>query len=192
MTRIVLTLGWFAILMVAAALILGLTISDLRNATDESTVAWARVHRMMGVAAALVVVLVNSIIITYFVGTSRWCKEVVETYQLDRSYIVRANRLKRRTFPWAVLAMLAMVVIVALGGAADPLNGSPTGERWVVPHLISALAGLTLVAWVLFVEWNNIHANYGIISEIMGEVGRVRRDRGLDVEQSADTVAEKA
>ena len=29
------------------------------------------------------VVLVESVVVTYFIGTSRWCKEVVETYRLD-------------------------------------------------------------------------------------------------------------
>src|SRR5262245_53532612 len=37
-------------------------------------------HMLLGCAAALVTLLVNSITITYFIGTSRWCKEVCETY----------------------------------------------------------------------------------------------------------------
>ena len=40
-------------------------------------------HMLLGAAAALMTVLVNSITITYFIGTSRWCKEVCETYQLE-------------------------------------------------------------------------------------------------------------
>ena len=61
---------------------------------------------MFGLGSALVVVFVNSIVVTYFIGTSRWCKEVVETYSLDRGLLRRSVILKRRTFPWAVMAML--------------------------------------------------------------------------------------
>ena len=40
---------------------------------------------LTGTSAALAVVFVHSIAVTYFIGTSRWCKEVTETYQLDAS-----------------------------------------------------------------------------------------------------------
>jgi hypothetical protein len=43
----------------------------------------AAVHILLGVLAALVTVLVNSISVTYFIGTSRWCKEVADVYHLD-------------------------------------------------------------------------------------------------------------
>ncbi len=84
----------------AAALVLGLYVGDLHQQPSPDTLRWASVHRLLGVAAALVVVLVNSIVVTYFIGTSRWCKEVVETYGLDAQFIRRSVALKRRTFPW--------------------------------------------------------------------------------------------
>src|SRR5687767_12650005 len=39
-------------------------------------------HMLLGIAAALMTLLVCSVSITYFVGTSRWFKEVTETYRL--------------------------------------------------------------------------------------------------------------
>ena len=83
MSRIFTILAWVAILMVAANLILGLSLGDLRE-LDPTVLRWATVHRLAGVAAGLAVVLVNSIVVTYFIGTSRWVKEVTETYRLDR------------------------------------------------------------------------------------------------------------
>src|SRR3989337_2072811 len=103
--------------MMAAALILGLSVGDLYHDRSADTLRWATVHRLTGVAAALVVVLVNSIVVTYFIGTSRWCKEVSETYGLDRALVHRGTQLKRRTFPWAVMGMLTVVGLIALGGA---------------------------------------------------------------------------
>src|SRR4051812_14846090 len=40
-------------------------------------------HFYIGIASSLLAILVCSICVTYFIGTSRWCKEVVETYRLS-------------------------------------------------------------------------------------------------------------
>ena len=103
MTRIFLTLASLSLILLVVAMVMGLTMGDLYAQPEPSqdTLRWATVHRLTGVAAALAVVFVESVVVTYFIGTSRWCKEVVETYRLDASVIVASNRLKRRTFPWA-------------------------------------------------------------------------------------------
>ncbi len=180
-TRIFTTLVWFALVMMGAALVLGLWLGDLHVDHSEETLRWATVHRLTGVATALVVVLVNSIVVTYFIGTSRWCKEVGETYGLDRSFILRSNQLKRRTFPWAVVGMLTVVGVIALGGAADPATGRPGTEDWVTPHLLGALTGLVLVGWVFWIEWQNIAQNQRVIADVMAEVRRIRTAKGLEV-----------
>src|SRR6476660_7410141 len=59
-------------------------------------------HMLLGSAAALVTVLVNSITVTYVIGTSRWCKEVCETYKIDAELAKKSERLKRSAFPWAL------------------------------------------------------------------------------------------
>jgi hypothetical protein len=148
----------------------------------EQKLHWATIHRLFGVAAALVAVLVNSIVITYFVGTSRWCKEVVETYGLDPSLALRSARLKRRTFPWATAGMLTVVAISALGAAADPMARFVADDGGAMPHLIAALAGAALLAWAFFAEWNNVAANHEAIEKIMAAVKRVRAERGLTVD----------
>lgn len=181
MTRIFTSLAWLALVMMGAALVVGLSIGELdRNASAE-TLRWATVHRLSGVAAALAVVLVNSIVVTYFIGTSRWCKEVSDTYGLGPSLVRRSTLLKRRTFPWALMGMLAVVGVIALGGAADPATGRPGTENWITPHLIGAMAGLAFIAWTFFVEWNNIAANHAVIADVMTEVRRIRAERGLEV-----------
>ena len=161
-------------------MVLGLLLGDdLRGRPSAATLTWARVHRLTGLAAALAVVLVNSIAVTYFVGTSRWCKEVVETYGLPAVLVARGNRLKRRTFPWAVASMLAVVGVVALGGASDPATGRPGTEQWVTWHLLGALTGLAFVAASFIVQWNQIYANHHVIDEVMEHVERIRAERGL-------------
>ncbi len=105
MIRIFTTLAMFSLVMMIAALVLGLYLGDIHGVHDPNTLRSAMVHRLLGMGAALAVVLVDSIVITYFIGTSRWCKEVVETYQLDEGLISRSVGLKRKSFPWSLLSI---------------------------------------------------------------------------------------
>ena len=113
----------FALVLLAATACLGLWLGDLHGVTDPAILRWGTVHRLTGVLTALVVVLVNSLTVTYFIGTGRWCREVVEVYGLDQAFVTRSAKLKRSAFPFAMAGMLAIVAIVALGGAADPAAG---------------------------------------------------------------------
>jgi hypothetical protein len=188
-TRIFFSLAIFSLLCVAAALLLGLYVGDLHSVIDASLsdserqtiIDRAVAHRLAGLAAALVVVLVNSIAVTYFIGTGRWCKEVVERYALDPALITRSKAIKRRAFPWAVSSMLLMVGVVAMGAAADPGTGLPNTAEWVLPHFLASLAIVGLLGVAYFVLASNIRAHYGVINEIVAEVRRIRQERGLDV-----------
>ena len=127
MIRIFATLAFLSIILLLAAMMMGLTMGDLyeKPMPGQDTLQWATIHRLTGVAAALAVVFVESVVVTYFIGTSRWVREVVETYRFDPAPIVASNRLKRRTFPWALAGMLTVVGIISLGGAADPATMRP-------------------------------------------------------------------
>ncbi len=152
-----------------------------RPQPTQETLTWATRHRLTGVAAALVVVLVECIVVTYFIGTSRWCKEVVETYQLDPAFIQASNRLKRRTFPWVLAGMLVVGGVISLGGAADPgAIFGPNAQNWAYWHLIGALLGIAFVVWTYLISWNNIVANHVLIQQVLAEVARSRQERGFD------------
>lgn len=181
MTRIFLTLAWFALVMMIATAGIGLSIDNLHQDHSPEMLRWATAHRLAGVATALAVVLVHSIVVTYFIGTSRWCREASEAYGLDPALLVRANKIKRRTFPWAVMGMLAIVGVIALGAAADPATGMRHTADWIIPHLISALTGVAFIGWTFFVEWNHIHENQQMIADVMTEVRQIRAERGLEV-----------
>ena len=186
MNKIFRVLAAFAVVFVVATLMLGLSLRqfDIRDVHDAAGQRWAMIHRLSGVAAALCVVLVNSIVVTYFVGTSRWCKEVCETYQLPPTFIARSNVIKRRTFPLCVINMLVVVGIVALGGAGDPagtFRGTPPpGLTWTNVHFMGAALGLCFIAWASFAQYNNIVANHAVITDVMDEVKRIRSERGLE------------
>lgn len=181
MIRIFTTLALLSLLAMIAALCIGLYLGDIHGVNNPDTLRWAMVHRLLGMAAALTVVLVDSIVVTYFIGTSRWCKEVVDTYKLDENLLQRSVTLKRRTFPWALSSMLVVVCVGALGAAADPMSGRAGTENWVNIHLIGAWVGVSFIAVSFFFQAQNIAAHHTVIQDIVAEVRRIRQDRGLEV-----------
>jgi len=143
-------------------------------------------HMMLGSAAALVTVLVNSITITYFIGTSRWCKEVCETYQLSPELVERSARLKRSTFPWALAGILAVIVTVGLGAAADPSGANwPRSAEFVIPHYVAAMIAIVIVITAFCVQISRIAENYAVVEEILAEVQCVRSAKNLPMEESS-------
>jgi hypothetical protein len=194
MNRIFLTLALTALCFMLATLAVGLMLGDVRDPHDVETQKWATVHRICGIMAAIGMVFVHSIVFTYFVGTSRWCREVVETYRLDPDLWAASARIKRRTFPWVVFSMLSVVGVAALGGASDPaaamqLEPFP-GLAWSTLHFTGALLAIAFIAFAFHVEWEAIQENGAVIAKIMTEVRRIRLEKGLDVEsQPAEPAA---
>ena len=141
---------------------------------------WTTAHRLLGVAAALVTVLVNSITVTYFIGTARWCREVVETYQLDPELAERSDRLKRRSFPWSAIGILIVIGLVALGALSDPGANVRQSEQWVMPHYLLAIIGILVIGYAFLRQVVAIGANYEVIEQILNDVQRIRSDRGLE------------
>ena len=182
MERVYSRAAMFAVALMVATAGLGLWIGDLHGQTDRAILRLGTVHRLSGVFAGIMVLLVHSMGVTYFIGTGRWCKEVVETYGLSDAFTGRAKALKRAAFPWSVIGMLAVVGIVALGGAADPSTGRPGSQDWVTPHLVGAIGLMALIAWCFQSQLPRIRRQQALIEEVLGEVRAIRTARGLDVE----------
>jgi hypothetical protein len=182
MERVFTRAALFAVTLLAATACLGLWLGDLHGVTDPAVLRWGTVHRLTGVLTALTVVLVNSLTVTYFIGTGRWCREVVEAYGLDEQFVARSTRCKRAAFPFALAGMLAVVAIVALGGAADPATGRRTSREWVTPHLVGGIGLAAAIAWCFQAQIPGIRRQHALIDEMMEAVRRERVTRGLDVE----------
>ena len=191
MTRIFPTLAALSLCLMLAAAVLGLFIGDLYEQPfpSDETRQVRGVHMLTGTGAALAVVFVHSIVVTYFVGTSRWCKEVTETYRLDPQLAARSLLLKRKTFPWAVLGMLTVVAVGALGAASDPGTGRENTAAMANNHLAGALVGLAVVAWTYYRAWLHIGSNRQVISQIVALVKQIRDERGLDQPTASAAVA---
>ena len=182
MTRIFPSLAVISFALFFIAAVFGLSIGDLYNQPDEAVFRTRGIHMLLGASAAIAVVLVLSVAITYFVGTSRWCKEVTETYLLDPAPLVQSTKLKRRTFPWCVVGMLTVVVVGALGAASDPGTGRPNTASMANVHLAGAFIGLAIIAYCYYRVWSNIAENQQAIQQIVSAVREIRVEKGLDVE----------
>lgn len=163
--------------------------ADHRQATREFDALRPRVnvHMLLGIAASLVAILVNSIAVTYFVGTSRWCREVVETYRLDPALAEESQRLKRRTFPWSLAGMLTIVVLVGLGASSDPGANLSSHLQWRGWHFGFAVLATVFLGIAFLQQMQNVGANYRVIERILAEVRRIRQERGLEVDEVAGT-----
>ena len=206
MARIFSVLAILALLLLAANFFVGLWVGDFNAAARRMSAAAQKLqtspdsdaarrefadadtefraprqrmtlHMLLGSAASLVAILVNSITITYFIGTSRWCKEVCETYRLPAEMAERSTRLKRSTFPWALAGILTIIAIVALGAAADPSGANfEQAPAWVMPHYLAAIIGILIVGGSFWVQISRIAENYAVIEQILGEVERKRAE----------------
>ncbi len=140
------------------------------------------VHFQLGLATALATVLINSLSVTYLIGTSRWVKEVTDVYGLDSRFAHSSTQIKRHSFPWALAGVAAIITVTALGAAADPGTLSLTTSDWVLSHATAAMLGASLIVWAILVQAYDIHRNSLVIDQVVEEVRLERLARGLDVE----------
>lgn len=192
MNRIFKTLAVVTVVFVLGTFLLGLSIEDVERTKDGKLYlvvvpeSLATMHRLCGVAAGILVILINCIAVTYFVGTTRWVKEVCDTYGIDQANVVRSTLLKRASFPWAVMGMLVPVVVVAMGGAADPAASWKlpliAGIEWKWMHLVTAGLGLFTIIWAFMQQSYYMSENQAVIGRVMVEVKKIRSERGLDVD----------
>lgn len=147
---------------------------------------WKVLHFLFGVLAALVVVLVNCINVTYFIGTARWCKEVSDAYHLGDELPLRSEKLKKGAFPWSVAGILTIMAIIILGAASDPSANFSGAANWVTPHLAAAMIGTAIIGYAFFEQVGKIAANYEVIDEIMSRVREIRAAREKLQEQEDD------
>jgi hypothetical protein len=172
MKRIFLTLAFtngFAIILSAA---LGWwSASGARGVSEDSLYL---THFGVGLAASILTLLVHCIVFTYFLGTGRWVKEVKYAYRLPDEPWPRLTRdLKRRTFPFALAAML-VTIAAAASGAGRQLQEWP---RQV--HETLAVATIVLNFVVFVIEYRNISANGRAIDTVTALVEEIRASHHL-------------
>jgi len=159
----------------------GRALAELSEAHDafQPIKRRAGFHILLGMISALTTVLVSSVSVTYFVGTSRWCKEVVEAYGLDPELAERSNQLKRRSFPLSVVSMVTMMLLVATGGlVASPDTFREIAASVVPAHQILAFTATAFVAFAFVQQMRLVGANYAVIQAITDQAQAMKAKTG--------------
>jgi hypothetical protein len=156
------------------ASVLSGTVSKLNGGVLRPYEPTYKLHFLLGLATAVLTLLLHCLIFTYFLGTGRWVKEVGLAYGLPDALLPRQTReLKRRAFPPALFAMLITIATAAAGQGAQ-LEVWPWGVH-------ATLAGLTLIinGWAYIVEYRCLSENTAVLDAVMQEVDRIRAEQGL-------------
>ncbi|MBL8851174.1 MAG: hypothetical protein JNG89_15950 [Planctomycetaceae bacterium] len=143
---------------------------------------------LTALAAALLVLLVHAVALTYFMGTGRWLEETCEAYKLGSEAREANVRLKYRVIPGMVACIGLVVLTGAFGAMADP--AATAHKTWAANvHLGLALVTLLANVCVSWVEQRAITRNGGLVDAVVARVNQMRRERGLDVEKAASGAA---
>jgi formate hydrogenlyase subunit 3/multisubunit Na+/H+ antiporter MnhD subunit len=182
MRRIFLTLTIFSTLLLIGAFVLGLAIGDPRS-VSAATRKLMSYHLLSSVAALIFATLVHAVLLTYFMGTSRWMEEARLAYKLDTRWNTENRRLKYRTIPLMTACLLLLILNIPLGAmAVDRGNWTlPGGHELSPSHFHLAFAVLTIIVnlAVNVLEYRAIRRNSELIGEVVQEVRRIRLEHGL-------------
>lgn len=179
MNRIFLILATVSNLVLGVAFGLGWIIGDGQLATRE---VQNRVgtHMLVALGAALIVLLVHAVVLTYFMGTGRWIEETATAYQLGDSARHRNIQLKYRSLVPMTLCVLLILATGALGAIADPLSSFNLASARLL-HLSLAVMTLTANLVGSYVEYSCIRSNGQLVTQVVDEVHRIRRSKGLEI-----------
>lgn len=166
------------------AVVLGLNIGDAKSLNPE-TQSRVSTHMLVGLGTLTFATLVHAISLTYFMGTGRWIEETSHAYSLGSSFHDRSQQIKYRTLPGMTLCILLLVTTGAVGAVADPathfsLDGT-LGLTGAQVHFFTAVTTGLINLVVYFTQFVAIAKNSSIVDSVLGEVRRIREERGLPV-----------
>jgi hypothetical protein len=154
-------------------------VSWFRDASHKNTDIYL-LHFVLGLTTALTTLFVHCLVLTYFLGTGRWVKEVCIAYSLpDDNWPKMTRDIKRRNTPRVILAMLITIAGAAAGMAAQ----QQAWPGWI--HLALAVTTVALNLHVFWVELGNMQLNGRILDAVTTEVERMRAERGLPTSEEA-------
>jgi hypothetical protein len=134
-------------------------------------------HLLIAVGASLVVLMLHSIVLTYFMGTGRWIEETGRAYALDERFRAQNIRYKYRVIPGMVTCMTLVILTGAFGAQLDP---AAAPSAWSTLHFLLALATVGLNLAVSVAEYFAIRDNGLLVASVVAEVKRIRKEQGLD------------
>jgi hypothetical protein len=182
MKRIFLTLAILGTVLLVGAFVLGLEIGDPRS-VSAATRRFMSYHLLISVAALIFATLVHAVLLTYFMGTSRWMEEARLAYKLDTRWNEENRRLKYRAIPLMAVCLVVLIVNIPLGAiAVDRRNWTLPGGHEFSPstvHFVFAILTIVVNLAVNAIEYQAIERNSELIAGVVQEVRRIRQEHGL-------------
>ena len=183
--RIFLTLSLVANAVLLYAITRGLNIEDAAVPSAE-TQQQVGLHMLIGLGALTFATLIHAISLTYFMGTGRFLEETSNAYSLSPDYCARSQQLKYRMLPGMVVCLLLLISTGALGAVADPATqaslAGTLGMTDAQIHLTGAIVTLLANLLATAQEYRSVSENSSIVDQVLADVQRIRRERGLPVE----------
>lgn len=190
MQRIFLTLAILSNVVLAISFALGWQVEDATAAAAQAEVS---THILIGLGGLVFAALVHAIVLTYFMGTGRWMEETGMAYRLDKAWYRQNQSLKYKTVPAMVGCLTLLVLVGASGGAADPASAIGFGGwgSWSAADIHLWLAATTVALNLLanFWEYRAIGGNGRLIQQVLGEVRRIREEKGLPIAETENTAS---
>ncbi|MFO1021643.1 MAG: hypothetical protein U0903_13245, partial [Planctomycetales bacterium] len=180
--RIFLVLMICCFFSLTAALLLGLNIGDPALRSTQGKVS---LHMLTGLSALIFNVLLHAIVLTYFMGTSRWLEETSLAYELPMTQFAESRRMKLQVISAMSFCILLLIITGGFGGAADPAStvgfkgwfGLSPGTIHMAVALITWMINLCTNLW----EYLAIARNGELVHQVLTEVKRIRLEHGLEV-----------
>lgn len=125
-------------------------------------------HIFAGIIVASTICLIHFLVMFHFIGSGVAVKEAVEHEEREKkkSVYLALRKYKGRTFPYALFAMISMVLSTVSGGAVH------TG-RWRLPVHIFIVAGSFVLNFRAGkVEYEYLKLNSELIDELDAEQQR--------------------
>jgi len=183
--RIFLTLALIANAVLCYAIWRGLNIGDT-GAKIPEVQRQIGTHMLIGLGALTFATFVHAIALTYFMGTGRFLEETSKAYSLSGEFYSRSQRLKYGMLPGMTVCLLLMITTGALGAIADPATPASLADTFGVTddwiHFGGAVVMVGLNLIVTLMEYRAIASNAQVIEQVLAEVHRIRKERGLPVD----------
>ena len=185
MKRIFLTLALIANAILLYVIWRGLNIGDT-GANLPEVQQQVGSHMLIGLGALTFATFVHAVALTYFMGTGRFLEETSKAYSLSGEYHSCSQRFKYGILPGMTVCLLLMITTGALGAVADPATPASLADTfgitddWIHFGGAIVMVGLNLVVTLL--EYRAIAGNTQVIGQVLTEVHRIRKERGLPVE----------
>ncbi|MFM1802826.1 MAG: hypothetical protein RJA81_2178 [Planctomycetota bacterium] len=173
MNRIFLSLAATNFSLLIASYVLGIiSVSQWPGRHDQAL----GVHFLIALATVMFSLLVHSIVYTYFLGTNRWVREVVEIYKMPGDVLARSKSLKRKAFKWEFRAMTVVAIAAWLGAWVHREYPVHVQQQSLYHHLAAVV--VILISLTAFsIEYKLIELQGKLLNEVKDLADRMRQER---------------